>query len=319
MEWVIEVEDLVKDFNGRRVLYGVSFCVSRGEVFGLLGPNGAGKTTTIKVLLGLLTPTRGRALVLGGSLGEDRELRSRVGVVLEGDGLFSQLTAYENLEFYARVYGLKGVVDKERIKEALELVGLYEAKNVRVGHFSRGMKRRLALARALIHDPEILFLDEPALGLDVEAQALVRSLIAKLSKKEGVTVLHTSHDLDEVEKVCSRIALLVRGRIVASDTVENLVSKFSKPLVEVHFTNGSEALKATRRLREMGYVVECWCNGGSATVLMESASNIPELIDDLVGSGFRVVEVRKVRKSLEEVYLELVGKSWEPRGVEQCC
>jgi len=316
MKWVIEVKDLIKEFNGRRVLHGVSFHVSRGEVFGLLGPNGAGKTTTIRVLLGLLTPTRGKALVLGGSLGEDPELRSRIGIVLESDGLFPQLTAYENLEFYARVYGLKDAVDEGRIRETLELVGLYEAKNVRVGHFSRGMKRRLALARALIHDPEILFLDEPTLGLDVEAQALVRNLIGKLSKKESVTVLYTSHNLDEVERICSRIALLVRGRIVASGTVENLISKFNKPLVEVHFTSSSEALEATRQLRGLDYVAECWCNGEDVTVLMESDLNIPKLIDDLVRLGLRVVEVKKVRRSLEEAYLELIRRNQGFWGVE---
>ena len=160
MEWVIEVEGLVKEFNGRRVLHDVTFHVRRGEVFGLLGPNGAGKTTTIRILLGLLEPTSGKALVLGGRLSENRELRGRVGVVLESDGLFPKLTAYENLDFYARVYGLRSRIERERrVKELLELVGLYEVRGLKVGYFSKGMRRRLALARALIHDPEILFLD----------------------------------------------------------------------------------------------------------------------------------------------------------------
>ena len=310
MEWVIEVEGLVKEFNGRRVLHDVTFHVRRGEVFGLLGPNGAGKTTTIRILLGLLEPTSGKALVLGGRLSEDGELRSRVGVVLEGDGLFPQLTAYENLEFYARVYGLKSTVERgKRIREVLELVGLHEARNVRVGYFSRGMRRGLALARALIYGPDVLFLDEPTLGLDVEGQALVRGLVTKLSREEGVTVLYTSHDLNEVERVCSRVALLVGGRIVASGTVKSLVSELSKPLVEVYFTGIGEALKATKYVRGLNYVVECWCNGESATILMDGNSDIPKLVDDLVRSGFKVVEARRVKRRLEEVYLELVRKS----------
>ncbi len=310
MERVIEIEGLVKEFNGRRVLHDVTFHVRRGEVFGLLGPNGAGKTTTIRILLGLLEPTSGRALVLGGRLSESRELRSRVGVALEGDGLFSQLTAYENLEFYARVYGLKSTVERDkRIREVLELVGLYEARDVRVGYFSRGMRRRLALARALIHGPDVLFLDEPTLGLDVEGQALVRGLVTKLSREEGVTVLYTSHDLNEVERVCSRVALLVGGRIVASGTVESLVSEFSKPLVEVYFTSIGEALKATKYVRGLNYVVECWCNGKSVTILVDGNSDIPKLVDGLVRSGFKVIEARRVKRSLEEVYLELVRKS----------
>jgi len=310
VEWVIEVEGLVKEFNGRRVLHDVTFHVGRGEVFGLLGPNGAGKTTTIRILLGLLEPTSGKALVLGGRLSENRGLRSRVGVVLEGDGLFPQLTAYENLEFYARVYGLKSTVERsKRIREVLELVGLYEARDVRVGYFSRGMRRRLALARALIHSPDVLFLDEPTLGLDVEGQALVRSLVTKLSREEEVTVLYTSHDLNEVESVCSRVALLVGGRIVASGTVESLVSGFSKPLVEVYFASIGEALKVTKYVRGLNYVVECWCNGKSATILVDDNLNIPKLVDDLVKSGFKVIEAKRVKRRLEEVYLELVRKS----------
>jgi len=204
-----------------------------------------------------------------GGFSENRKLRSRVGVVLEGDGLFSQLTAYENLGFHTRVYGLKSSVERnERIKEVLVLAGLYEARDVRVGYFSRGMRRRLALARALIHSPDVLFLDEPSLGLDVEGQALVRGLVTKLSREEGVTVLYTSHDLNEVERVCSRVALLVGGRIVASGTVESLVSEFSKPLVEVYFTSIGEALKVTKYVRGLNYVVVCWSNGKSATITL---------------------------------------------------
>ena len=301
MEWVVEVEGLVKEFNGRRVLHDVTFHVGRSEVFGLLGPNGAGKTTTIRILLGLLEPTLGKALVLGERLSESRELRGRVGVVLESDGLFSQLTAYENLEFYARVYGLKSAVERDkRIREVLELVGLYEARSVR---------GRLALARALLHSPDVLFLDEPTLGLDVEGQALVRDLVTRLSREEGVTVLYTSHNLNEVEKVCSRIALLVGGRIVASGTVESLVSEFSKPLVEVYFTSTGEALKVAKYIRRLNYVVECWCDGKSVTILVESNSDIPKLIDVLARSGFKVVEARRVERRLEEVYLELVRKN----------
>ena len=235
MEWVVEVEDLVKEFNGKQVLHGVTFHVKRGEVFGLLGPNGAGKTTTIRILLGLLKPTSGKALVLGGSLAEDSRLRRRVGVVLEGDGLLARLSAYENLDFYARVYGLRDSVERgRRIRELLELVGLYDARNMKVGYFSSGMRRRLALARALIHYPEVLFLDEPTSGLDPEAKAMVRDLVAKLSRKDGVTVLYTSHDLGEVEKICSRIAVLVKGRIVAQGTLDNLLGRPYRSLESVY-------------------------------------------------------------------------------------
>ena len=307
MRWVIEVEDLVKEFDGRKVLHGVTFRVGRGEVFGLLGPNGAGKTTTIKILLGLLEPSRGKALVLGGRLGRSPGLRGKIGVVMESDGLSPRLTTYENLEFYSKVYGLRDAREREgRIREVLELMGLYEVWGIKVGHLSRGMRRRLALAKALIHSPEVLFLDEPTLGLDVEAQALVRSLVTRLSRGEGVTILYASHNLGEVERVCSEVALLVRGRVVAYGKVERLASELSKPLVEVRFASDSEASKAIRYLRRLDCVVRCWRNGKGVSVLMESASRISELISNLVRLGFKVTETRRVKKGLEEIYLELV-------------
>jgi len=305
VKWVIEVEGLVKKFNGRSVLHDVTFHVRRGAVFGLLGPNGAGKTTTIRILLGLLAPTSGKALVLGGRPSENRELRNRVGVVLESDGLFSKLTAFENLDFYARVYGLKSRVEREKkIKELLELVGLYEVRGLKVGYFSKGMRRRLALARAIIRNPEVLFLDEPTSGLDVEARVIVRDLVTKLSRREGVTILYASHDLEEVEKVCSKVALLVKGRVIACDAIENLLIKSSEQLVEVYFVNGSDALRAIERLKELDYVLECKRNDERVAVLVSGDPS--RLLSDLVGMGFKVVEARRIRKSLEKMYLELV-------------
>ena len=310
MRWVIEVEELVKEFNGRRVLHNVTFHVGKGEVFGLLGPNGAGKTTTIRILLGLLEPTSGKALVLGGRPSENRELRNRVGVVLERDGLFPKLTAFENLDFYARVYGLKSKVEREkRIKELLELVGLYEVRRLKVGYFSKGMRRRLALARAIIHNPEVLFLDEPTSGLDVEARVIVRDLVTKLSKREGVTILYTSHDLEEVEKVCSKIALLMKGRVIACDAIESLLTKSSEQLVEVYFIDSGDALRALERLKELDYVLECRRDNEKVIVLVNS--NPFRLLNDLIRMGFKVVEARRMRKSLESVYLELVRGTGE--------
>lgn len=179
---MIEIQNLTKDFNGKTVLNGISFEVEEGEIFGYLGPNGAGKTTTLRIILGLLKPTTGEVLVMGKNLGDDEELRKRVGVVLESDGLYDRLTAYDNLDYYAQLYGISD--RKGRLKQLLEFVELYERRNDKVGDFSTGMKRKLALARSLIHEPDILFFDEPSIGLDPEAQRMVRDLILRLSKEE---------------------------------------------------------------------------------------------------------------------------------------
>ncbi len=167
---MIEVQNLTKTFNGKAVLKDISFKVKEGEIFGYLGPNGAGKTTTMRIILGLLNPTSGNAFVLGQNLGENEKLRNKVGVLLENDGVYDKLSAYENLHYYAQLYGLSDSVErKRRIGELLEFVGLSDRRNDKVGEFSKGMRRKLALARAIAHEPEVLFLDEPSSGLDPEA------------------------------------------------------------------------------------------------------------------------------------------------------
>jgi ABC-2 type transport system ATP-binding protein len=225
----IEVQDLTKEFNGKTVLNGISFEVEEGDVFGFLGPNGAGKTTVLRILLGLLKPTSGKALVFGKELSGNDGLRRRVGVLLENDGLYEHLSAYENLSYYAHIYSVSGVDAK--IESLLDFVGLSDRQHDRVGEFSKGMKRRLALARSIIHDPDVLFYDEPSSGLDPEAQKMVRDLILSMSREKGRTIFLNSHDLDEVQRVCSKIAILRRGEIKAYDTIENLRIKFGSPAV----------------------------------------------------------------------------------------
>lgn len=306
MKHVIEVEGLVKEFNSVRVLDGITFYVDEGEVFGLLGPNGAGKTTTIKILLGLLKPTSGKALVFGKSLANDgsKDLRRRVGVLLEGDGLFPKLTAYENLDFYARIYGLSNRRERElRIKELLELVDLYEVRDLKVAYLSRGMRRRLALARALINNPKVLFLDEPTVGLDPESRVMVRDLVIKLSKKWGVTILYTSHDLREVEEVCLKVGILVRGRLIAYGYVSELISRFSKSVIEVRLSRECELLKAYNALKLRGYIVEISSSNRSILVIDGDA---PEVLRELVSDGVNVEEVRRLGSSLEDVYFKIV-------------
>jgi len=309
---MIEVQNLTKTFNGKTVLNGISFEVKEGEIFGYLGPNGAGKTTTMRIILGLLKPTSGNVLVLGHNLGENEKLRNKVGVLLENDGVYDKLSAYENLDYYAQLYGISdGVERKRRIGELLEFVGLSDSKKKKVGNFSKGMKRKLGLVRSMIHNPDILFFDEPSSGLDPEAQRMVRDLILRLSKEEKRTVFLNSHDLDEVQRICTRIAILQKGKLKAYDTVENLRRKFSKPVVEITLADSEEAERASDIINSLDFVSDCERENARIIVALNGKSS-STLLNMLIGEGIRVEELKKVEKSLEDVYLDIVRQ--EERG-----
>ena len=308
---MIEVQNLTKKFNGKTVLNGISFDVKEGEIFGYLGPNGAGKTTTMRIILGLLKPTSGNALVLGQNLGENEGLRNKVGVLLENDGVYDQLSAYENLDYYAQLYGISdGVERKRRIGELLDFVGLSDRGNDKVGNFSKGMKRKLGLVRAIIHNPDVLFLDEPSSGLDPEAQRMVRDLILRLSTEEKRTVFLNSHDLDEVQRVCRKIAILQSGEIKAYDTVEHLRKKFSKPIVEITFVDTEESTRALDFISALEYVSECKRENAKIAVTL-TGEDTSILLSTLMGEGIKVEEIKKTSKSLEDVYLDIVKRGRE--------
>lgn len=305
---IIEVKNLSKEFNSKTVINEINFEVMEGEIFGFLGPNGAGKTTTMRILLGLLRPTSGRALVFGKSLGENDNLRRRVGVLLENDGLYEHLSAYENLSYFAQIYSVSGM--EEKIKNLLGFVELSDRAYDRVGEFSKGMKRRLALARSIVQDPDVLFYDEPSSGLDPEAQKMVRDLILRLAREKGKTVFLNSHDLDEVQRICTKIAILQGGRIKAYDTIENLEKKFSRPAIEIALTDDEEAEKAIDLLNSLDYVSECEREGLKITANIENEKT-SMILSSLTKEGIRVEGVKKVTKSLEDIYLSIVRQSGE--------
>ena len=304
---MIEVQNLTKNFNGKTVLDGISFEVKEGEIFGYLGPNGAGKTTTMRIILGLLKPTSGNALVFGEDLGSNDKLRRRVGILLENDGLYEGLSAYDNLDYYSQLYGISD--REEKIKNLLDFVGLSDRKDDKVGTFSKGMKRKLGLARAIIHDPEVLFLDEPSSGLDPEAQRMVRDLILQLSKEKR-TIFLNSHDLDEVQKVCSKVAILHGGTIKAYDKVENLRNKFSKPIFEITLIDTADVLNALDILHSLDYVSDCEEDGLRITVTLKEEKS-STILNELVNNGISVEEAKRLAKSLEDIYLEIVKHSGE--------
>ncbi|HDQ74037.1 MAG TPA: ABC transporter ATP-binding protein [Chloroflexi bacterium] len=218
----IQVQDLTRDYNGLRALDHVSFSVAPGEIFGFLGPNGAGKTTTIRILTGQLRPTAGSAQVMGCDVVDDREwLKPQVGVVFEHQNLYERLSAYDNLRFTARLYGVSPV----RVDEVLSQVGLTERARDRVKKYSNGMKQRLLIARALLHRPRVLFLDEPTRGLDPNVARDLRVFIADLAG-QGVTVFLTTHYMEEADRLSRRVAIVHRGRIVALDTPARLKAAY---------------------------------------------------------------------------------------------
>ncbi len=209
--YAIKIERLTRDFKTVRALDGLSLEVPKGIVFGFLGPNGSGKTTTLRVLLGLLEPTEGAANVFGyDSRTHGHEIRKRTGALLEYTGLYERLSAVDNLEFYGRVWLMSAAERRDRIKELLERAGLWERRKERVGTWSRGMKQKLAVCRAILHRPSLLFLDEPTAGLDPIASAALRDEIAGLVSSEGLTVFLTTHNLTEAEKLCSMIGVINR-------------------------------------------------------------------------------------------------------------
>lgn len=219
----IEVADLVRSYNGLRALQGISFTVVRGELFGFLGPNGAGKTTTIKILTGQLQPTSGRACVAGCDVVTEREaLKPQIGVVFETQNIYTSLSARDNLAFTARLYG----VSQDRVDEMLMMIGLSARAKEKTKQFSNGMKQRLLIARALLHQPQVLFLDEPTRGLDPNVAREIRAFIANLTH-QGVTVFLTTHYMEEADRLCDRVAILDAGRIVALDTPAHLKADYS--------------------------------------------------------------------------------------------
>lgn len=256
---MVKVENLVRKFGDFTAVDGVSFDVAKGEIFAFLGPNGAGKTTTIKMLTTLLDPTSGKVELNGIDPTKDEEkARSSFGIVFQDPSLDDELTAYENLEFHGVLYGVPKDIREKRIEELLTFVELWDRRDSLVKTFSGGMKRRLEIARGLLHHPKIFFLDEPTQGLDPQTRNHIWEYIRKLNKKEGITIFFTTHYMDEAEKNAKRVAVIDHGKIVAEGTVRSLLTKTKKKNLEDAFialtghTIRDESAGAIDNLRMMG-------------------------------------------------------------------
>jgi ABC-2 type transport system ATP-binding protein len=301
----IEVQNLTRDYDGLRAVDHISFSVEAGEIFGFLGPNGAGKTTTIHLLLGLLEPTEGQARVLGfDTLAQGDEVRAHTGALLEHNGVYEQLTAEDNLEYYGRIYRMPAAERQARIQEMLAQMGLWERRKDRAGSWSKGMKQKLALARAMLHQPQLTFLDEPTAGLDVVSANAVREGLESLAKREGVTVFLTTHNMAEAERLCSQVAVIREGKLVAIGTPDELRARAGGPRVEIVGRGFTDKLLGVLRARPEVAAVEIH-NSHLEIDLGEDADS-SALVSLAVNEGVHVQEVRRGKASLEEVFLTLM-------------
>jgi ABC-2 type transport system ATP-binding protein len=299
---MIQTQNLTKSFNATLAVDDLSLEVHEGEVFGFLGPNGAGKTTTVRMLTALIAPTRGRAFVNGCQLGkEDKKIRQTVGILTETPGMYENLSAEYNLEIYANLYEVKDV--KGQVEKYLRMMGLWERRDDEAGTFSKGMRQKLAIARALLHEPPIVFLDEPTAGLDPESAHLVRDFIEEL-RKLGRTIFLCTHNLDEADRLCDRIGLF-KTRLLVVDTPSNLRAKVFGRKVVIHLRQPGEMYLPTLHAQAVISDAQAFENKLLLTMADPENQN-PAVVRSLVEAGADIQFVGELRHSLEDVYLQLV-------------
>ena len=302
---MIEVANLTRKFGNFTAVDSLTFNLDRGEIFGLLGPNGAGKTTTVRMLCCLISKTSGSARIgdLDTSDSDDAmKIRKMIGLVPDNVGLYETLSAYANLEFYGRMYEFPEKQLKENIEKYLKMLDLWDKKDLPVGSFSKGMKQKVSLARALVHDPEVLFMDEPTANLDPEAAKTIRDVILDL-RKENRTILLNTHNLDEAQRICNRIGVL-KTRLIAVDTPENLAKLVSgrKTVILLEEMN-DRILGAVRALNPRSVETD----GNKIIVSMADPDReTPAIITAIVSVGGKVRSVSETGASLEDIYLQLV-------------
>ena len=302
MKSAIKLENIEKSLVDHNILKGISFTVERGDIFGYLGPNGAGKTTTIRIMLGLYKFDSGVLDVMGQDI-QKSETRKRIGFVLDLDGLYDGMTARENLLFYAKIYG-EDITD-ERIDQVLGLVELSGRGDDRVHTYSTGMRQRLALARAMVHDPEVLILDEPTSGVDPSGQIQIRKIMLNLAHKEKKTILLSSHNLDEVQRICNRIAIIDRGEIKLFGELETLRKSMGKSGIIIKSSEdiSEEVVKEIEKISRFGLKER---QERSLTFIPDKETETSDIISSLSSLGIKVEEVKKQEASLEEMYSNIL-------------
>ena len=307
MNSAISIENVKKTLGNREVLKGISFTVETGDIFGYLGPNGAGKTTTIRILLGLLQADSGKLSILGQDINLS-ETRRKIGFVLDSDGLYDNMTAEENLAYYSRIYGLPKA--GERFDKLLSMMDLENRAKDRVSTYSKGMRQRLALARAMVHNPEVLVMDEPTAGVDPSGQIEMRQIMLDVARKENKTIFLSSHNLDEVQRICNRIALIDRGEIKLYGELESLRQKMGRGgvVIETAQPIPESLLAELKKLTHLGLQEK---KERSLNFSPKKGMEVSDIISLLAGRGVKIEEAIKKEASLEEMYSTIL-KEAEP-------
>ncbi len=305
---MVDVTGLTKKFGDITAVDSLTFHIDRGEIFGLLGPNGAGKTTTIRMLCCLISRTSGEARIAGYSLGNKADslaIRKLIGLVPDNIGLYEEMSARENLDYYGKLYETPEPRRKKRIDELLTLLDLREQRDRPVSGYSKGMKQKVAIARALVHDPELLFFDEPTANLDPESSSMVREFILRL-KGEGKTIFLNTHNLDEAQRVCDRIGIL-RTRLLAVSTREELEKRVwgSRTVIEVEEVS-ARILEAVKKLKPVDLSVE---DTRLVITVADPRKENPDYVREIVSAGGRIRYVTQLAPSLEETYLKVVRET----------
>ena len=305
----IKAENLTKYYGNFLAVNNISFEVRQGEFFGLLGPNGAGKTTTIRMLTGLLKPTSGTAHVMGIDVVKNPvDVKAQIGVVSETANPYPEMTAWDNLMFAASLHDIQKKEQKEQAENLLKLLGIYDRRNEKVENFSKGLRKRVAIAMALIHDPPLLFLDEPTAGLDVQSARMIREFLRRLNER-GTTIFLTTHYIEEADMLCDRIAIIKNGKIIALDSPENLKSaKRREKVIEVSFDRYvADVEKSIAKLSTVSRVKK---RGDKIRIY---TSNFPKTIQEISRfaeeNDLEIVSINTLTPTLEDVFVQLTGLS----------
>ena len=309
-EYAIEVDDVVKKFGDFTAVNGITLKIKKGEIFGLLGPNGAGKSTTINMLLGLLKPTEGKVYVNGIDMQKDpAKAKCILGVVTQETVIEPELTAEQNLEIFGRLYHVPKEELKEKIDFLLDLADLKSFAKSYAGTFSGGMKRRLETVKALIHDPEILFLDEPTTGLDIQNRTKVWNLLRQINKEKNVTILMTTQYLEEADQVCNRIAIIDHGKLMALGTPTELRQKIGMSNIVEVSANRDDLPKVAQVFKKLGLEPQVLSNKVISSIKSDAVKKLDQIIKALSAGGITVQSVSLHEPTIDDVFLKLTGSS----------
>ncbi|HTX91560.1 MAG TPA: ATP-binding cassette domain-containing protein [Anaerolineales bacterium] len=309
MENAIEVKDLYKSFGELKAVQGVSFEVRPGEIYSLLGPNGAGKTTSISMLSCLLRPDKGDAFVMGKSVtGDPMGVKAALGVVPQDIALYEDMSARENLTFWGKMYGLRGAELKKRVDEVLEIIGLTERARDRVGKYSGGMKRRVNIGVALLHKPQVIYMDEPTVGIDPQSRRNILDSVVAL-KDQGMTVLYTTHYMEEAQELSDHIGIMDHGKLIASGTNQELV-RIVGETDRITVTINSESARVIEAWKAAKGVQQVTAEDGTLTILADDSNKVlPRLFEAAAANGVRITSVAIQEPNLEAVFLHLTGRA----------